>query len=107
MLHQTLLFLGQLWQLFEVSQILEFLRYVRSLKGQSAMLLGTAVCNAIVAMGTNLWRHLALDSRRASYASSDLQVRNSYNGKFDFFEPIFFSQINLFFVLSVCLVGYY
>ena len=27
MLHQTVLFLGQLWQLFEVSQILEFLRY--------------------------------------------------------------------------------
>ena len=26
-LHQTFLFLGQLWQLFEVSQILEFLRY--------------------------------------------------------------------------------
>ena len=28
MLHQTFLFLGQLWQLFEVSQILEFLRYL-------------------------------------------------------------------------------
>ena len=28
MLHQTFLLLGQLWQLFEVSQILEFLRYV-------------------------------------------------------------------------------
>ena len=28
MLHQTFLFLGQLWQLFEVSQILEFLRYM-------------------------------------------------------------------------------
>ena len=28
MLHQTFLFLGQLWQLFEVSQILEFLWYV-------------------------------------------------------------------------------
>ena len=27
MLHQTFVFLGQLWQLFEVSQILEFLRY--------------------------------------------------------------------------------
>ena len=27
MLHQTFLFLGQLWQLFEVSQSLEFLRY--------------------------------------------------------------------------------
>ena len=27
MLHQTFIFLGQLWQLFEVSQILEFLRY--------------------------------------------------------------------------------
>ena len=27
MLHQTFLFLGRLWQLFEVSQILEFLRY--------------------------------------------------------------------------------
>ena len=27
MFHQTFLFLGQLWQLFEVSQILEFLRY--------------------------------------------------------------------------------
>ena len=30
MLHQTFLFLGQLWQLFEVSQILEFLRYIQS-----------------------------------------------------------------------------
>ena len=29
MLHQTFLFLGQLWQLFEVSQILEFLRYAK------------------------------------------------------------------------------
>ena len=29
MLHLTFLFLGQLWQLFEVSQILEFLRYAR------------------------------------------------------------------------------
>ena len=29
MLHQTFLFLGELWQLFEVSQILEFLRYVQ------------------------------------------------------------------------------
>ena len=28
MLHETFLFLGQLWQLFEVSQILEFLRYL-------------------------------------------------------------------------------
>ena len=27
MLHQTFQFLGQLWQLSEVSQILEFLRY--------------------------------------------------------------------------------
>ena len=27
MLHQTLPILGHLWQLFEVSQILEFLRY--------------------------------------------------------------------------------
>ena len=27
-LHQTFLFLGQVWQLFEVSQILEFLRYL-------------------------------------------------------------------------------
>ena len=30
MLHQTFLFLGQLWQLFELSQILEFLRYIWS-----------------------------------------------------------------------------
>ena len=28
MLHHTFLFLGQLWQMFEVSQILEFLRYM-------------------------------------------------------------------------------
>ena len=27
MLHQAVLFVGELWQLFEVSQILEFLRY--------------------------------------------------------------------------------
>ena len=32
MLHQTFLILGQLWQLFEVAQILEFLRYPFSLK---------------------------------------------------------------------------
>ena len=30
MLHQTFLFLGQLWQLFEVSQILKFLQYMFS-----------------------------------------------------------------------------
>ena len=29
MLHQTFPILGQLWQLFEVSQILEFLRYIK------------------------------------------------------------------------------
>ena len=29
MLLQTFLFLGQLWHLFEVSQILEFLRYLQ------------------------------------------------------------------------------
>ena len=34
MLHQTFLFLGQLWQLFEVSQILEFLRYSAFLVGK-------------------------------------------------------------------------
>ena len=34
MLHQTFLFLGQLWQLFEVSQILEFLRYNFSTAGK-------------------------------------------------------------------------
>ena len=28
MLHQTFLFLRQVWQLFDVSQILEFLRYI-------------------------------------------------------------------------------
>ena len=33
MLHQTILFLGQLWQLFEVSQILEFLRYIEMSMG--------------------------------------------------------------------------
>ena len=32
MLHQIFLFLGQLWQLFEVSQILEFLRYLSGIK---------------------------------------------------------------------------
>ena len=31
MLHQTVLFLGQLWQLFYVSQILEFLRYISNI----------------------------------------------------------------------------
>ena len=31
MLHQTLPILGQLWQLFEESQILEFLRYIWTL----------------------------------------------------------------------------
>ena len=37
MLHQTYLFLGQLWQLFEVSQILEFLRYTVGLQAISAV----------------------------------------------------------------------
>ena len=32
MLHQTFLFLGQLWQLFEVSQIIEFLRYAETVR---------------------------------------------------------------------------
>ena len=35
MLRQTFLFLGQLWQLFEVSQILEFLRYSKRWKGKA------------------------------------------------------------------------
>ena len=34
MFHQTFLFLGQLWQLFEVSQILEFLRYFWKMMGR-------------------------------------------------------------------------
>ena len=38
MLRQTFLFLGQLWQLFEVSQILEFLRYKVSKKFPSTVL---------------------------------------------------------------------
>ena len=38
MLHQTLPILGQLWQLFEVSQILEFLRYL--LEGYADVLVG-------------------------------------------------------------------
>ena len=55
MLHQTFLFLGQLWQLFEVSQILEFLRYfdlkltVIALNvGISLRLMGTALEKAIL-----------------------------------------------------------
>ena len=39
MLHQTFLFLGQLWQLFEVSQILEFLRYCYTFNLNSALFL--------------------------------------------------------------------
>ena len=39
MLHQTFLFLGQLWQLFEVSQILEFLRYYALSSGHGYNLL--------------------------------------------------------------------
>ena len=35
MLHQTVLFLGRLWQLFEVSQILEFLRYCKIAASES------------------------------------------------------------------------
>ena len=41
MLHQTFLFLGQLWHLFEVSQILEFLRYAP--EEPSTLLVGAAV----------------------------------------------------------------
>ena len=37
MLHQTFLFLGQLRQLFEVSQILEFLRYTVFIKQPSSL----------------------------------------------------------------------
>ena len=37
MLHQTFLFLGQLWQLFEVSQILEFLRYSQTSMAQTPL----------------------------------------------------------------------
>ena len=37
MLHQTFLFLGQLLQLFEVSQILEFLQYIISLENLQHM----------------------------------------------------------------------
>ena len=37
MLHQTLPILGQLWQLFEVSQLLEFLRYIKFCEGQGAV----------------------------------------------------------------------
>ena len=42
MLHQTFLFLGQLWQLFEVSQILEFLRYLQNyiFRGSNSAIFG-------------------------------------------------------------------
>ena len=42
MLHQTFLFLGQLWQLFEVSQILEFLRYYIFFTNSSAKMAASA-----------------------------------------------------------------
>ena len=42
MLHQTFLFLGQLWQLFEVSQILDFLRVYFGKKASSDL------CNKIL-----------------------------------------------------------
>ena len=38
MLHQTFLFLGQLWQMFEVSKILEFLRCVHLALGVVVLL---------------------------------------------------------------------
>ena len=44
MLLQTLLFLGQLWQLFEVSQILGFLRYMYSAFLQMGQFLWLPVC---------------------------------------------------------------
>ena len=42
MLHQTFLFLGQLWQLFEVSQILEFLRLYRWHSRKKCLVVTTA-----------------------------------------------------------------
>ena len=43
MLHQTFQFLGQLWQLFEVSQILEFLRYLLISKNIVFLYISTTV----------------------------------------------------------------
>ena len=58
MLHQTFLFLGQLWQLFEVSQILEFLRYVIA---RTKLYLGFADVNFVVCFFSSLSVRLCCD----------------------------------------------
>ena len=67
MLHQTFQFLGQLWQLFKVSQILEFLRYSAFLVGKHRLDWGYS------------WR-----KEFALYREQILSLRNSpleYGGK--------------------------
>ena len=46
MLHQTFLFLGQLWQLFEVSPILEFLWYSKSICCKHVVSLHATCCHS-------------------------------------------------------------
>ena len=59
MLHQTLPILGQLWQLFEVSQLLEFLRYFRMgasdeiYKGRSTFMVELLEASEIIAKATS------------------------------------------------------
>ena len=55
MLYQTFLFLGQLWQLFEVSQILEFLQYIP----QVVVVHVSFLCPSL-ALASDLWPFLHL-----------------------------------------------
>ena len=86
MLHQTFLFLGQLWQLFDVSQIVEFLRY--SLISLFTFLIW---CSAIYLTGNGF-----VDAEEYEYVMSDFGVP-SKDAKNAF---LMFSKVKLFFYIS-------
>ena len=64
MLNQTFLFLGQLWQLFEVSQILEFLRYYTAKHREQEVSLKKIIVEGYRAVGS-------LNTKNDSFQSSN------------------------------------
>ena len=80
MLHQTLLFLGQLWQLFEVSQILEFLRYFFStvFEWKYAKLFVQIYFSHCVLSGCHLNVTMSYQTTRLSFECYDVISNDSF-----------------------------
>ena len=80
MLHQTLPILGQLWQLFEVSQILEFLRYY--IFSRTIFLIGYHACNAYIQV-TGAGADYLLDHASLQMVANDLHWKTKAQARIE------------------------